>query len=211
MKRQISCAVLVALVTSSVVPLNAQGPPAAQAPYQPPAMRFDGPGLTMADALKLTLQHDPSIKLRETGVARQMGVRSFRVKLATFALAAFLTGVAGGLQALKLGAIEPYGAFGMAWTIDTVAVVIIGGIATRGGPIVGTLVYVALGGFDATYMNNCKLWDIAAGALIVTEVGGRVTDPRGKPLFPMDLDAYRGEEMPTLASRGDESSHRLMP
>lgn len=74
MKRQISCAVLVALVTSSVVPLNAQGPPAAQAPYQPPAMRFDGPGLTMADALKLTLQHDPSIKLRETGVARQMGV-----------------------------------------------------------------------------------------------------------------------------------------
>lgn len=73
------------------------------------------------------------------------------------------------------------------------------------------LVYVALGGFDATYMNNCKLWDIAAGALIVTEVGGRVTDPRGKPLFPMDLDAYRGEEMPTLASRGDESSHRLMP
>lgn len=74
MKRQISCAVLVALVTSSVVPLNAQGPPAAQAPYQPPAMRFDGPGLTMADALKLTLQHDPNIKLRETSVARQLGV-----------------------------------------------------------------------------------------------------------------------------------------
>jgi branched-chain amino acid transport system permease protein len=78
-------------------------------------------------------------------VARQMGVRSFRVKLATFALAAFFTGVAGGLQALKLGAIEPYGAFGMAWTIDTVAVVIIGGIATRGGPVLGTLIYVALG------------------------------------------------------------------
>ena len=78
-------------------------------------------------------------------VARQMGVRSFRVKLATFALAAFLTGVAGGLQALKLGVIEPYGAFGMAWTIDAVAVVIIGGIATRGGPVVGTFLYVALG------------------------------------------------------------------
>ena len=95
------------------------------------------------------LRSPASLALRavrdDEDVARQMGVRSFRVKLATFALAAFLTGVAGGLQALKLGAIEPYGAFGMAWTIDTVAVVIIGGIATRGGPVVGTLLYVALG------------------------------------------------------------------
>jgi branched-chain amino acid transport system permease protein len=95
------------------------------------------------------LRSPASLALRavrdDEDVARQMGVRSFRVKLATFALTAFLTGVAGGLQALKLGVIEPYGAFGLAWTIDTVAVVIIGGMATRGGPIVGTLIYVALG------------------------------------------------------------------
>jgi len=94
--------------------------------------------------------HSPaSLALRavrdDEDVARQMGVRSFCVKLATFALAAFLTGVAGGLQALKLGAIEPYGAFGMTWAIDTVAVVIIGGIATRGGPLLGVVIYVALG------------------------------------------------------------------
>jgi branched-chain amino acid transport system permease protein len=103
-----------------------------------------------AGAIVVGLLRSPaSLALRavrdDEDVARQMGVRSFRVKLATFALAGFLTGVVGGLQALKLGAIEPYGAFGMAWTIDTVAVVIIGGIATRGGPVVGTLLYVALG------------------------------------------------------------------
>jgi len=78
-------------------------------------------------------------------VARAMGVRTQRVKLATFVLAAVLMGLAGGLQALKLGAIEPYGAFGMRWTIDTVAVVIIGGLGSRWGPYLGTLVYVALG------------------------------------------------------------------
>ena len=104
----------------------------------------------LAGAIVLGVLRSPaSLALRavrdDEDVARQMGVRSFRVKLATFALAAFLIGVAGGLQALKLGAIEPYGAFGLAWTIDTVAVVIIGGIATRGGPLVGTLLYVALG------------------------------------------------------------------
>ena len=78
-------------------------------------------------------------------VALQMGVRSFRVKLGALLLSAMLMGLAGGLQALKLGVIEPYGAFGMGWTIDTVAVAIIGGLGTRMGPLLGTLVYVALG------------------------------------------------------------------
>jgi hypothetical protein len=54
----------------------------------------------------VALLHSPaSLALRavrdDEDVARQMGVRSFRVKLGAFALAAFLTGVAGGLQALK--------------------------------------------------------------------------------------------------------------
>jgi len=74
MKRQISRAVVAALITSSLSPLSAQAPTGAQAPYQPPAMRFDGPGLTLADAVKLTLQNDPNIKLREAGVAVQQGI-----------------------------------------------------------------------------------------------------------------------------------------
>ena len=74
MTRRISCAVLAAYVVSNVAPLGAQAGPGPQAPYQPPAMRFDGGGLTLADAVTLTLQHDPNIKLREAGVARQQGV-----------------------------------------------------------------------------------------------------------------------------------------
>jgi branched-chain amino acid transport system permease protein len=104
----------------------------------------------MTGAIVTVVLHSPvSLALRavrdDEDVAREMGVRSFRVKTSIFTLVAFLSGVAGGLQALRLGAIEPYGAFGMAWTIDPVAVVIIGGIATRSGPILGTLIYVALG------------------------------------------------------------------
>lgn len=77
-------------------------------------------------------------------VARQMGVRTFRSKLGAFALSAAVMGMVGGLQSLKLGAIEPYGAFALSWTIDTTAVVIIGGLGTRYGPILGTLIYAAL-------------------------------------------------------------------
>lgn len=67
------------------------------------------------------------------------------------------------------------------------------------------LVYIATGGIDATIMNNCKLWDIAAGALIVEEAGGVVTDPDGRPHFPIDLAAFDACELPTLA--GTKSAH----
>jgi len=96
----------------------------------------------------LLLRSPASLALRAVRddelVAAEMGVRVFRVKTACFMLSAFLAGVAGGLQAIKLGVIEPYGAFGLSWTIDTVAVVVIGGLGSGLGPLFGTLVYVAL-------------------------------------------------------------------
>ena len=103
----------------------------------------------LAAALVFALLRSPaSLALRavrdDEAVAAEMGVRTFRVKLGCFALAAFLTGVVGGLQALKLGVIEPFGAFGMSWTIDTVAIVVIGGMGTALGPLAGTLIYLLL-------------------------------------------------------------------
>jgi branched-chain amino acid transport system permease protein len=77
-------------------------------------------------------------------VARQMGVRSFRIKLLAFVLSSAVMGAVGGLQSLKLGAIEPYGAFSLSWTIDTTAVAIIGGLGTLWGPLLGTVVYAVI-------------------------------------------------------------------
>ena len=77
-------------------------------------------------------------------VARQMGVFTFRTKLIAFALAAFLMGVVGGIQALNLGVVEPYGSFGLSWTVDVVLVAIIGGMATRTGPWIGAAFAVLL-------------------------------------------------------------------
>jgi myo-inositol-1(or 4)-monophosphatase len=45
------------------------------------------------------------------------------------------------------------------------------------------LVYVAAGKFDGYWEKNLKIWDIAAGALIVTEAGGSVTDHKGMNSF----------------------------
>jgi len=78
-------------------------------------------------------------------VAREVGVPTFRVKTWAFALSGFVMGVVGGLQAIKLGHIEPGGAFTLQWTIDIVNAAIIGGLGTVVGPIVGAFFIVELG------------------------------------------------------------------
>jgi len=87
----------------------------------------------------------------DADAAAQMGVRTFRVKLAAFMLASALTAMAGGLQGVKLGAIEPYGMFGLQWSIDVLSMVVIGGVGRRLGPLVGALLVVALGEALADY------------------------------------------------------------
>jgi branched-chain amino acid transport system permease protein len=83
--------------------------------------------------------------------AAQIGVRTFRVKLGVFMLGSVLMSAAGALQAYKLGAIEPYGMFGLQWSIDVLAMVIIGGMGLRWGPIIGAVFVVMLGEFLADY------------------------------------------------------------
>ena len=46
------------------------------------------------------------------------------------------------------------------------------------------LCYVAAGRFDGFWEQHLKPWDVAAGALIVTEAGGRVTGMDGSPFDP---------------------------
>ncbi len=83
--------------------------------------------------------------------AAGFGVRPFRVKLAAFMLAGCIMGMAGSLQGYKLGAVEPYGMFGLGWSVDALSVVLIGGLGLRLGPIVGAVFVVALGELLADY------------------------------------------------------------
>jgi myo-inositol-1(or 4)-monophosphatase len=44
------------------------------------------------------------------------------------------------------------------------------------------MAYVACGRFDGYWEQSLNAWDMAAGAIIVEEAGGSVTDPLGRPL-----------------------------
>ncbi len=50
------------------------------------------------------------------------------------------------------------------------------------------LAMVASGAMDASICYGSNLWDVAAGALLVMEAGGVVTDLRGQPIFPVPPD-----------------------
>jgi myo-inositol-1(or 4)-monophosphatase len=52
----------------------------------------------------------------------------------------------------------------------------------RPGSATLDLCYVAAGRFDGFWELRLNPWDVAAGALLVREAGGRVTDLQGQPL-----------------------------
>jgi len=52
----------------------------------------------------------------------------------------------------------------------------------RSGSAALNLAYIAAGRLDAFWSTSLKAWDVAAGALLVTEAGGRITSMDGRPL-----------------------------
>ncbi len=67
------------------------------------------------------------------------------------------------------------------------------------------LALTACGALDACFAQEVKLWDVAAGALLVTEAGGHVTSPAGHTIFPIDPEQYEGENIAILA--GGQAMH----
>ncbi len=76
--------------------------------------------------------------------ASSLGVNTQRIKWWVFVIAAFGTGVTGGLIYLSLLRITPDAAFSPIWTAFMIFIVVIGGIGTVEGPILGTLVFFIL-------------------------------------------------------------------
>src|SRR5690606_29145254 len=84
--------------------------------------------------------------------ARAVGVDAVRIKLVVYLAAAFLTGLCGALIYLQKARISPDAAFSVTdWTAYVIFIVVIGGIGTIEGPIVGVLVFFVLQNALADY------------------------------------------------------------
>jgi len=90
-------------------------------------------------------------------VSETIGVEVFRSKLFCFLVAAFITGTTAGVLYVFQIFIQPYKAFAIDWTVILVFIVIIGGIGTIEGPIVGSFLYVLLTQWLADYGHTSML------------------------------------------------------
>ncbi|WP_375699310.1 branched-chain amino acid ABC transporter permease [Pseudophaeobacter sp. TrK17] len=125
-----------------------------------------------------------------TQAAESVGVDAGRMKWIVFLSSAFGTGLAGGLIYMQKARISPDAAFSVTdWTAYVIFIVVIGGIGTIEGPILGVLVFFALqsllADFGSWYLMTLGVLAIAIMLVAPRGLWGLVSERTGLHLFPI--------------------------
>ncbi|HEY7611186.1 MAG TPA: branched-chain amino acid ABC transporter permease [Alphaproteobacteria bacterium] len=122
--------------------------------------------------------------------AASAGVDNFRTKLWVYVATAAGTGMVGALIYLQKARISPDSAFAVLdWTAYVILIVVIGGIGTIEGPIIGVLVFYLLQSYLASF-GTWYLILLGALAIIIMlfapkGIWGYVSERLGLVLFPI--------------------------
>lgn len=142
--------------------------------------------------------------------AQSVGIDVGRVKFAVYVFAAFLTGCAGAVAYLNTMFVSADAAFTVDWVALIIFVVIIGGIGTIEGPILGALIYFALrewlADYGTWYIITLGLIAIAAMLFAPQGLWGLVAGRLGLRLLPADTRLIL-ESAPTAPSTPQEEHH----
>ncbi len=106
--------------------------------------------------------------------AEALGVKTTRLKVRAFVLSAIGPGLAGGLWATYLSFIDPPTAFAPATELTTIAMVLLGGMGTVLGPLVGALILSVL--YEVLWAQFPQIYLGVVGLVIGAAV---LTMPRG--------------------------------
>lgn len=125
-----------------------------------------------------------------TEAAKSVGVDAGRMKWIVFLTSAFGTGLAGGLIYMQKARISPDAAFSVTdWTAYVIFIVVIGGIGTIEGPIIGVLVFFALqsllADFGSWYLMTLGVLAIAIMLVAPRGLWGLLSERTGLHLFPI--------------------------
>jgi branched-chain amino acid transport system permease protein len=122
--------------------------------------------------------------------AESVGVDIFKTKLKVYIAAAAGTGLVGALIYLQKARISPDAAFSVLdWTANVIFIVVIGGIGTIEGPIVGVLVLYLLqtnlAHFGTWYLMLLGAFAIAVMLFAPKGIWGYLSERYGLVLFPI--------------------------
>jgi branched-chain amino acid transport system permease protein len=125
----------------------------------------------------------------DDAASEAIGVNIFRCKFTCFLLSAFISGVTAGVLYLNTIFIQPFEAFGIGWTVKLLFIVIIGGLGTVAGPMVGAIVFVLLQQYLSEYVgfNLIILGTITIAVIFFTPKGlvGTFQERLGFEIFPI--------------------------
>ena len=120
--------------------------------------------------------------------AQALGVRVTRAKLAAYVVSAAGCAIAGAIIYVNLLRVQPAAAFSVNWTAFMIFMVVIGGIGTIEGPLVGALVFFALqewlADLGSTYLIVLGLLAIAVTIKLPGGLWGLISERTGLSLFP---------------------------
>jgi branched-chain amino acid transport system permease protein len=146
--------------------------------------------------------------------ARSSGVRVGLARLLVFVVAAAGCGAAGGVLAIEQLQVVPGtsgGVFSVQWTAEMAFAVIIGGIGTIEGPILGTIVYMALQqmlqSYNAWYLIVLGIVAIAIAIFARRGLWGTLDQQFNIRLFPVGYylwtpgESRRRKRQPAPATR----------
>ena len=122
--------------------------------------------------------------------AKSVGVDAGRMRWLVFLTSAFGTGLAGGLIYLQKARISPDAAFSVTdWTAYVIFIVVIGGIGTIEGPILGVLIFFLLqnllADYGAWYLLILGLIGIGVMLFAPRGLWGLISEKTGLQLFPV--------------------------
>lgn len=129
--------------------------------------------------------------------ARSIGIRAGRIRYALWIAAGFATGIVGAIVYLQKARISPDAAFSVVdWTAYVLFIVVIGGVRTIEGPIVGVLLLWALlynlSQYGSLYLLLLGLIAIAMMLFVPKGLWGALGERWGLQLFPIRRWLMRG-------------------
>jgi branched-chain amino acid transport system permease protein len=138
--------------------------------------------------------------IRDSEVAAEsVGVDNFRTKLWVYVVTAAATGMVGALVYLQKARISPDAAFSVLdWTAYVIFIVVIGGIGTIEGPIVGVLVFYVLqtnlAHFGTWYLILLGFFAILVMLFAPRGIWGHLSGRFGLVVFPIRRRLVRAPE-----------------
>jgi branched-chain amino acid transport system permease protein len=129
--------------------------------------------------------------IRDSEAASEsVGIDNFRTKFWVFVFAAIGTGMVGALIYLQKARISPDAAFSVLdWTAYVIFIVVIGGIGTIEGPIIGVMIFYLMQTYLSSY-GSYYLMLLGALAIVIMlfapkGIWGYVSERWGLVLFPV--------------------------